>query len=593
MESIAPLLSGTLLVLVTWFALLAVIGLAGAPIAMVVRSRAGESSQGCVTRQSLWWGLALVTILILFVSLFWPLASARSFVLVLAPLAALAGVGLVLALRSGTALVGLVGRLSGRMWLVALVGVLVMSYFAVAALGPANNYDTGLYHLGAIKYAAEYGLIPGLSNLYFPLGYSNSQFALAGWFASTPWGPEGYRLLNGLLILLAVVDLGIRWLERRTSPGTWVLTLGLTAAAFPLIAIADFWVTSPTSDSAVLVLTIVASAYLVDALVERRGTDAGVSLVVVTLMVAMRPTMLVFASAVVMTLLVAAVRSQQFREAWPRYLPVGFAVGLVAGLVGGLQLARDRVLSGWLVYPLSVLPLDVPWRSPDPTPFRDATLAAARDPLAPDQYQVAHSWEWVGPWFTARWLMWETYMILGLLVLGLIAWLVLRPSDRRMRLQVLVTLWVPSAAALGAWFLASPPSYRFAWGPLVIFGIAPMAAVMVARQRAQEVPLGASRWIARACGALVVSLVAITLTTRTDFASIDSPRTWDLTGLSIPYVVTSQPTVDTTDLVTEGGVTVRVPRVGDQCWDTYPLCSPLPTPSLGFLGSDMESGFSS
>lgn len=593
MDSIAPLLSGTLLALVTWLVLLAVIGLAGVPVAIAVRSRAGESSERRITRQPLWWGLALVTILILFVSLFWPLASARSFVLVLAPLVVLAGIGLTLVLRSRTAFTGLTARRAGRTWLVALVVVLVMGYFAIAALGPANNYDTGLYHLGAINFAAEYGVVPGLSNLYFPFGYANSQFALGGWLASTPWGSEGYRLLNGLLILLALVDLSIRWLERRTSPGTWVLTLGLTAAAFPLIAIADFWVTSPTSDSAVLVLTIVASAYLVDAVIERRGTDAGVSLVVVTLMVAMRPTMLVFAGAVVMTLLVAAVRSQQFRESWPRYLPVGFAVGLVAGLVGGLQLARDRVLSGWLVYPLSVLPLDVPWRSPDPTPFRDATLAAARDPLAPDQYQVAHSWGWVGPWFTARWLMWETYLILGLLVLGLLAWLLLRSPDRRMWLRVLATLWVPSAAALGAWFLASPPSYRFAWGPLVIFAVAPLAAVMVARQRAQEVPLGASRWVARVCGSLVVSLVAITLTTRTDFASIDDPRTWDVAGLSISYVVTPQPTVDTTDLVTEGGVTVRVPRVGDQCWDTYPLCSPLPTPSLSFLGSDMESGFSS
>jgi len=468
-----------------------------------------------------------------------------------------------------------------------------MVYFAIAALGPATNYDTGLYHLGAIKYAVDYGAVPGLSNLYFPFGYANSQFALGGWLASTPWGLEGYRLLNGLLILLALVDLTIRWLERRTSPGTWVLTFGLTAAAFPLIAIADFWVTSPTSDSAVLVLTLVASAYLVDAVTDGRGTDAGVSLVVVTLMVAMRPTMLVFAGGVVTTLLVAAVRSREFQKAWRQYLPLGVAVGLVAGLVGGLQLARDRVLSGWLVYPLSVLPLDVPWRSPDPTPFRDATLAAARDPLAPDQYQVAHSWEWVGPWFTARWLMWETYLILGLLVLGLLAWLVLRPQDRGMRLKVVVTLWVPSAAALGAWFLASPPSYRFAWGPLVIFALAPLAAVMVARQPAQEVGLGAPRWVARACGVLVVSLVAITLTTRTDFASIDDPRTWDVAGLSIPYVVTPQPTVDTTDLMTEGGDTVRVPRVGDQCWNTYPLCSPLPTPSLGFLRSEIGSGFAS
>ena len=52
-------------------------------------------------------------------------------------------------------------------------------YLAVAALGPVTNYDSGLYHLGAIRYAADFATIPGLANLYFPFGYGNAEFPLA------------------------------------------------------------------------------------------------------------------------------------------------------------------------------------------------------------------------------------------------------------------------------------------------------------------------------------------------------------------------------------------------------------------------------
>ena len=586
------LLNGALLGLLTWLTMLVLIGLAGLPIASWVTEPSDRCLNGSVVRQSLWWGLAAATGLVLFVSFFGPLGNARSFTFVFAPMIILAGAGSITAIRRRKALVKSGKRNARRSLLLIALITLVMAYFAVAALGPPNNYDTGLYHLGAIQYAADFGIVPGLSNLYFPFGYANSQFALGGWLASTPWGLEGYRLLNGLLVLFALVDLGLRWSEKRPRPGVWMLTLGLTVAAFPLIAIADFWVTSPTSDSAVLLLTLVASAYLVDAVVDRSGADASVSIVVVTLAVAMRPTMLVFAGGVVTTLAIAGFRSRCFKDTWKGYVRGGIASGILALVIGGLQLARDWFLSGWLIYPLSALPLDVPWRSPDPLPFREATLAAARNPLAPDQYQVAHSWEWIGPWVTSRWMMWETYLLLALLLLGVLAWRLFRPYNERIVRKVLLSLWFPSALAIVAWLLFSPPSYRFAWGPLFVFGIAPLAAMLTAKQGPTGTSLHKSQWIVRTCSISVVSLIAITLTARTEFNSIDSARSWKIANLSIPYSVAPQSVVKTTSLNTDGGVAVQIPIEGDQCWATYPLCSPLPTPTLRFLGDDLESGFS-
>jgi hypothetical protein len=469
----------------------------------------------------------------------------------------------------------------------------VVGYFSILALGPANNYDTGLYHLGAIGYASDYGTLPGVANLYFPFGYANSHFAIAGWLSSTPWGLEGYRLVNGLVIALALADVLARWTRRPVLPGTWVLTIGLTVAAFPLVSIADFWVTSPTSDSAVLVLSIVTSAYLVDAVVQRRATDAGVSLILAALMVAMRPTMIIFAIGAALIALVALVRADRASQDRGMVLRVVMAAGLVAGALSVLQLARDRMLSGWLVYPLSVMPVGVPWRAPDPTPFRDATLAAARDPSAPDQFAVAHSWEWIGPWFIARWQMWETYMLLGLLVVGVLTWLLARPVKPRLRLYVLAALWVPSGAAVLAWFLVSPPSYRFAWGPLVVFASAPLAATLANYHLGSRRLETVSRWIPRACGAVTLGLVLIALAFRTDYSSMSQQRVWSLGPVSVGYVVSPPPQVATSRTVTQGGVEVLVPLEGDQCWGVYPLCSPLPPESLRFISGDLASGFTS
>jgi hypothetical protein len=139
-------------------------------------------------------------------------------------------------------------------WKIALGAVgLAILYFAFAALGPVTNYDSGLYHLGAIRYSTEYSAIPGLANLYFPFGYSNAQVPLAALLSNGPWGFNGFRLLNGFLITLVGFDLFLRVLSgsrvRRFGPGVYVLLVGLVVALIPLIALADFWVASTTQDA--------------------------------------------------------------------------------------------------------------------------------------------------------------------------------------------------------------------------------------------------------------------------------------------------------------------------------------------------------
>ncbi len=170
-------------------------------------------------------------------------------------------------------------RIPRSRWIHVVTTVLIIAavFLAFAALGPVTNYDTGLYHLGAIKYASEYSTITGLANLYFPFGYNTSLYPFAAFLGNGPWGSEGFRLANGLIVAVLICDLVLRLFAsrgdlRRLSVGSWILFVAVLIALVPLVALSDYWVTSPSSDAPVMLLTFASCAYLADGLWKHKGT---------------------------------------------------------------------------------------------------------------------------------------------------------------------------------------------------------------------------------------------------------------------------------------------------------------------------------
>ncbi|MDA3023074.1 MAG: hypothetical protein O2943_10590, partial [Actinomycetota bacterium] len=284
------MITGPILVLVTWFVAVLVIAVMGlAPALVAARGALNPRS----LRSAIWWGLLFAALVILATNIWLPLRSGSAVIVFVIALALLAVLGVWLLRRHPHRRLQLGGY--GRWWLLPLFIAIALAviYLAVAALGPVTNYDTGLYHLGAIKYAGDFATIPGLANLYFPFGYNNALFPLAAFLGNGPWDGDGYRLINGLIMILMATDLVIRLLQRKYSVGTFVLFIGFAAAWVPLIALSDYLVTSPTSDSSVLILTLVAVSYLSDALTGTKTWqgDAAVAVVIGLLLVSLRPTM--------------------------------------------------------------------------------------------------------------------------------------------------------------------------------------------------------------------------------------------------------------------------------------------------------------
>ena len=587
--------AGASLVLLTWSASSLILVGFGLLPALIV-TRAGKTARypsrslslSTTLRMALWWGLGLITALILLLSLGVSLGGPQSAAIIVA-------LGVPLAL---------LGALSARRWTlrsdftrpgpggwVAIVTLgLAALYLAVAALGPVTNYDSGLYHLGAIRYASEFPAIPGLANLYFPLGYSTSHFPLAALLTNGPWGGEGFRLLNGLIMFLASADVVLRLLAKKKTAGLFVLAAGVLAAWVPMIALSDYWVTSPSQDSAALVLTVVASAYFIDAVAARGGwLPAGATaLAIGGVLVSIRLTLAPYVVMVGLLLVALAIRR---RPSTANITHASIPLGLLVALLAAGVAFRDRILSGWLGYPGSVFALDVPWRTTDPSQFRNAILGFHRNPE--DIGGSIQGWNWIGPWISSRSGQWETYEFIAFACLALVLTaLVLKRESTTPYLRVAIIGLAPSVVALGIWWLVTPPSYRFIWGPLLTLATVPIGLAWW--RLSGTTGRGASVNPRKLTASLVLWAFPIVLVTlvsgifRFDWSLVNSPyRVYP--GLDI--VIAAIPEAATSQQVMPSGLVIEIPVESDQCWAVYPLCSPDPTVGLTPIGESIEHGF--
>lgn len=578
---------GALAALVTWAVVIVVLMLVGRASALI-----SNPTRSLTTwRVSMWWGLLIMTISVLITNLLTPLRSTAAATSLLAVIAVFVIAGLFAASRLSVGIQTKPLRatsLATRILIVVLA--LGMIYMAIAGLGPVTNYDTGLYHLGAVKYSGDFATIPGIANLMNPIGYNNSIFPLAAALGNGPWDGVGYRLINGLLMAMMATDLVMRLLQRRKSVGTYILLVGVLASWIPLIALSDYWVISPTSDSAVMILTLVTVAYMADAIQRRDGgrRDALVAIIVSVIIVSMRPTMVFFLGAVVVVLVVRAVRARR-RESRMRIGAWAWGALLSVALLG-VQAARDYRLSGWLEYPLSIYHFDVPWLATDPVDLRTATLGAARDPE--NLWEAAKGWGWIPTWCANALTQWETYFMLGLLLVTLILFVLARRATGSSPKLLLVAL-IPSVISVAAWWLASPPSYRFIWGSLFSVALIPIGWALHALARNQARIMGV-RPIAlvRVLGsAVLVLLIAYCSIARLDTASITEARDLKLGPINLGYAVTPIPMPPTAPTTMSTGLVIQVPTQSDQCWGVYPLCASGMGTSVGLIGDSIQDGF--
>ncbi len=611
----------SLAVLLTWALALAWFCVVGAWAGALARPAVGVLG---AVRVSLWIGFGVVTAFVLAAGLIWPLrgsaAVAASIVLTVVAVA----IWVLVRLRRGP--VAAAGLVLTRSWW-AVVPVLALVVVAVVAahsvFGPVTNYDTGLYHLNAIQYAQDFPTIHGLANLHTRLGTNVSAFNLAAFGSNTFWGDDAFRLVAGLFVMTGFADVALRVLDggARTwrRPGTYVLVLALAAAIPLLLHDPGYRIASPSPDTMAMVVTIVAGAYLVDALATREHAWTAVAIVVAALAASTRTQLWVVFAMTAVVLLVSwalARRRHERPDLGSRALVVAGSVLAVA--TGVLMAVRDVILSGWLLFPASYLPMPVDWRVPkaaaDST--RDWILSWARDTsVGPDK--TLASWYWLGSWFTRT--LEDNWVRAGLalLVVGVIVWAVAAVAGRRLGAgqaddqadkadqsptggvggwPVLVLALLPTLAGLGAWFFTAPDP-RFAWGSLLLLGAIPAGLAFV-RLRVLWPTFGDDRpGPAGVIATGLLALVAVPYGVAQARAAGDLTaaipteiRTYEAGPVTVVAAVAplARPPIEAYRL--GDGNDIGLTQGGDQCWAFTP-CMPYPNDALRFRGPTLADGF--
>jgi hypothetical protein len=578
------MITGFVLVVISWLFFLAAVVLLGYPLAYLLNLK---NHAWATLRSSLWLGSLLAVIAILTIGIFTPLRSATALI-AFAILLALGAFTTICLLRSNRHDRSFPSQINMTDWfLIGALGI-ALAYLALAAIGPVTNYDSGLYHLGAIKYAGDYATIPGLANLYFPFGYNTSLYPVGAFLGNGPWNGNGFRLANGFLIFLLTLDLALRVTQksrrnRKLSTGTYFLLVATPLTLVPLVSLSDYWVTSPSSDAAVLVITLISVAYLLDTLTKKYTviTDASVSFCAAVIAFSLRPTMVIFLVALSLVLLYRLIGVRTPRAV---YLLIPALLGVFLLIV---QTARDYLLSGWSQYPLSLISFKVPWLSADPVWNRDATLGNARNPA--DIWGSVEGFSWVGPYLSRLPSQWETYFVAALAAL-VIALLVLNIRwGKPLRWRTILLAQLPIVAGIFTWFFFSPPAFRFGWG--VVFSFFFVIAAFPLKTLFENKEFLVGKFFYPAMTLMLVILVGFNLTTRFQADTVTNSNTWSVGPFSIDYELSPITPMPLVKQELGSGLVVTAPTESDQCWDNYPLCSPIVIPSLSLRDQGLQEGF--
>jgi len=578
------MITGFILVVLSWLFFLAAVVLLGYPLAYLINLKNHGTA---ALRNSLWLGTLVSIIAILVIGIFTPLRSPTALV-AFGILVIIGANSTIYLMQSNHYDRNFTIHINKTDWFLIAGLAVALAYLALAALGPVTNYDSGLYHLGAIKYAGDYATIPGLANLYFPFGYNTSLYPVGAFLGNGLWNGNGFRLFNGFLILLLVVDLALRLAQTRKakgklSTGTYFLLIATPLTLVPLVSLSDYWVTSPSSDAAVLVITLSSVAYLLDALTQKNHlvANSSVSFTGAVIAFSLRPTMVVFLIALSLVLLYRVIRIKSIRRI---YLLIPGILGISLLII---QSARDYLLSGWLQYPLSLISFDVPWLASDPIWNRDATLGNARNPA--DIWGSVEGFAWVGPYLSRLPSQWETFFVAGLAAMAIALRLLNSKVGKPLRWKTIILALLPVMAGIITWFFFSPPTFRFGWG--VVFSFFLILIAFPLKALVEKNTFKVTRALTPALSFMLIALVGLNLATRFQSDTITENNTWSVGPISIDFKlspITPMPIVEqelASDLV------VTSPMESDQCWDNYPLCSPIVVPSISLRGQNLQEGF--
>ncbi len=465
-----------------------------------------------------------------------------------------------------------------RPWLQTLLLALVVAIAVAQTASPLSVYDTGLYHIQAIRWIQQHAAVPGLANLHFRLAFAAPWFEAQALFDPVILGGQPTFALNGWVFVVAVSyflggigDIG-------DVPERLPLSRLLRWACVP----AAFWLfrrglASASPDMVVALFSWVALLLLAEKIESGTESLLDANAAVITTLSTFAATTKLSAFPVLLApawLIVCHLRRDR-RSA----LVLG-GIGGIGGMVAAPFLLRNVILSGYWLFPAtwSRVP-GLAWTVPPDgvagivTEIRNWARLPNR-PYVPALDLAA----WVPTWI--HYMSGVERLILGALpvlaVIHVAQALRKTPEPRGHRTHPPLPGYpiLVGIALFGTLFwLVNAPDPRFGWS------FFPFLALLLAAPLVRP-------WIDRLPRRALVLVLTILL--------LDQGRrvfVQESTSLAGHWLWPVPPPVVEIRTVVKNGIEIHVPADGPQCWDAPLPCVPAVDPALAPRGALLESGF--
>jgi hypothetical protein len=469
-----------------------------------------------------------------------------------------------------------------------ILGLILAIYAAYSGQKPVANYDSGLYHLQAIRWITTSRTPLGLANLHSRLGFNSSWLSIAASLEIPHLQHKSSFIINTMLLFvygLAIGNVAFTFSAAKKVALSDIF-LVLTGLVWLIFAQSPF-VSSPSPDTPVMALTLLSIFASIKALESEKGwvyysfIAFFIAIFAITVKFSAVPLLL----APVMTL---SWNLYQHREQWDAYrstLKTFLIISLGTALILLIPwMIRGILLSGCVAFPLSSgcfpsLAWAIPISCSSP-PCNDLFSAEgtaawikswARQPnLSPEI--VLADWKWLIPWLDRLISSVVIRKSASLLFFGLVL-LWLGAGEKRISFKDRMTYILPASISLLGimfWFFTAP-DIRFGEGYFWSLSLIIFSAGVYRLYKAYQ--------LVRFNRILLMALAIIILVYANGIGEINHQELYvrrQEIFLSWPAI----PTADLEERLTKEGIRILMPTSGDQCWNANLPCTPYFNPDL-------------
>jgi len=467
-------------------------------------------------------------------------------------------------------------------WLLILTVAIIVANFS---FGPARPYDAGLYHLQTIRWIKQYPIVPGLGNLHSRLAYNNSNFLFAAMLEQNIYFLKSYRVTNGLFLLVLFIHLSISsfrllrkinpWakdpLDNRKEIHSYEIFESLLLA--PVINIILRGSTASVSpDIPIFILGILISSRLLNLLTQEKKNIEELFFIFIfsALGTTIKVSFLVFGLIASLIALISCTKNYERKDSLKRIPFLFYSLAFIA-LISIPWIARNIILSGYLIYPSTLTLFPVEWRLPAKVVINEARWIQSWARLPGTSPEVVlGNWQWIRPWASRLFSKQNIFDIFVPIALTIEGILILcynkykyKKGESSLFLRSFLILPITN---LVFWFF-SAPSLRFAGSSFWILG----STLRFANFRKIKVILFFNF--------LIINLLGV------------GEQLPDLKQ-NINRIIQPVPVVRMKKFKTNSGLIIYTPEEGKQCWDSKLPCTPYPNSDLQLRDKkDVSKGF--